>query len=113
VPADQKRKRYCLERAYLHLYRRGPTEDDELEFLALHCDPNEPDDTGHLKHAVYKRGPHIHITAAPQPLCHSHFALNRSHLPDVLASVASLSAAVQSGVEMIRDQVLDILATNR
>jgi hypothetical protein len=112
VPVDQKRKKYGLERAYLHLYRRDRDEDSEREFLALHCDPNEPDDTGSQRHAVYKRGPHIHVTAAQQPLPHSHFALNRSHLSDVLASVANLSAAVQSGVVMIRDQVLDILEAN-
>lgn len=109
LPADEKRKRFYLDRAYLHLYRQPRLQDEEWELLALHCDPNEPDDVGLLTHAVYKRGPHIHVTAAEQPLPHSHFALNRSHLSDVLSSCESLSAAVQSGIIMIRDQVLDVL----
>ncbi len=75
----------------------------------MHCDPNEPDDSGLLKHAIYKRGPHIHVTAADQPLPHSHIALNVTQIDNVLSSFENLSAAFGSGVVMIRDQVLDVL----
>src|SRR5215475_9213787 len=52
IAVDEKRQRFYIERAYLHLYRRRAGESDETEILAMHCDPNEPDDSGVLKHAV-------------------------------------------------------------
>lgn len=62
-----------------------------------------------MKHATYKRGPHIHVSAAQQPLPHSHLALNAMHIDDVLKSIDSLDTAVRSGVVLLRDQVLDVL----
>jgi hypothetical protein len=110
IPVNEKRSQYYLEQAYLHLYWRATAVDDEHELLALHCDPNEPDDSGPMAHAIYKRGPHIHVMAASQPLPHSHFALNIGHLSDVLSSTENLSAAVSLAITMIRDQVLDLFA---
>jgi hypothetical protein len=109
IAADEKRQRFYIERAYLHLYRRRADESDETEILALHCDPNEPADSGVLKHAVYKRGPHIHVTASEQPFPHSHIALNATEIDDVLSSINSLHSAVTAGVVLLRDQVLDVL----
>jgi hypothetical protein len=109
IAVDQKRNRFYIDRAYLHLYRRKPTESDETEIIALHCDPNESDDVGLLKHAVYKRGPHIHVIVAEQPIPHSHFALNATQLDHVLSSIDALHDAVGAGVVLLRDQVLDVL----
>jgi hypothetical protein len=109
IAVDEKRQRFYIERAYLHLYRRRADESDEIEILALHCDPNEPEDSGVLKHAVYKRGPHIHVTASEQPFPHSHIALNATEIDDVLSSINSLHSAVTAGVVLLRDQVLDLL----
>ena len=109
---DEKRKKFFIDRAYLHLYRRRPSEQDETEITALHCDPNEPDDSGLLKHAVYKRGPHIHLTAAEQPFPHSHIALNAMEIDSVLGSIDSLHKAVTAGIVLLRDQVLDVLDTH-
>jgi hypothetical protein len=107
-PSDEKRHRYYLDRAYLSLYLQVKALDREKELLALHCDPNEPDDAGELKHALYKRGPHIHVSAAEDPLPHSHFALNAGNLNEVLKSAESLYQAMQSGMVLLRDQVLDV-----
>ena len=109
IASDEKRKKYYLDRSYLHLYRSGTDELSEREILALHCDPNEPDDTGELKHAIYKRGPHVHVTAFDQPLPHSHFAHNLGELDSILGSMLSLHRAVSTGIVMLRDQVLDVL----
>lgn len=109
IAVDEKRQRFYIERAYLHLYRRRADESDEAEIVAMHCDPNEPDDSGVLRHAVYKRGPHIHVTASEQPFPHSHIALNATELDDVLSSINSLHSAVTAGVVLLRDQVLDVL----
>jgi hypothetical protein len=112
VPTSEKRRNYYLAQAYLHLYWRERASDAESEFLALHCDPNEPDDIGLRKHAQYKRGPHIHVVAATQPLPHAHLALNLGHLAEVLGSVERLTTAVSSGVNLIRYQVLDLFDVN-
>jgi hypothetical protein len=111
IAVDEKRQRFYIERAYLHLYRRRLYELDETEIVALHCDPNEADDDDDalLKHAVYKRGPHIHVSAAEQPFPHSHLALNATQVDEVLSSIESLHSAVQSGIVLLRDQVLDLL----
>jgi hypothetical protein len=37
IPSDEKRTRFYLDRAYLHLYWQLRAQDDERELLALHC----------------------------------------------------------------------------
>lgn len=109
IAVDERRQRFYLERAYLHLFRRRAHESEEAQIMALHCDPNEPDDSGLMKHATYKRGPHIHVSAAQQPFPHSHLVLNATQIHDVLSSIDSLHSAARSGIVLLRDQVLDIL----
>ena len=53
---------WYLDRVYFHLYtvnhQEGPSE-----YIALHCEPNNPEmDT------IYKRSPHLHFKASPDPL---------------------------------------------
>jgi hypothetical protein len=55
----------------------------------------------------YKKGPHLHIKAATDPLPHAHFALNLGHLDAVLESIESLSEALRCGILMIKEEVLD------
>lgn len=113
LPVNEKRKRFYLDRAYLHLYKAAREGGlvVEKEILALHCDPNEPDEPAHwhgLRHSSYKRGPHLHVTVAEQPIPHSHFALNACHLDFVLRSMETLTHALRTAVRMIEDQVLQL-----
>ena len=90
-----------LDRAYFAMYQReGPV--DEIELLALHCDPAEPEGEG----AVYKRGPHLHVVAAKHPIPRAHIALAVGHLQEVLAGAHSLTQALRQSILMIRDEVL-------
>jgi hypothetical protein len=57
--------------------------------------------------AKYKKGPHLHIKAAEDPLPHAHFALNLGHLDAVLDSVESLTEAMRFGILMLKEEVLD------
>lgn len=57
----------------------------------------------------YKKGPHLHIKAADDPLPHAHFALNLGHLDAVLISIETLSEAMRDGILMLKEEVLDIL----
>ena len=97
-------RRLHLRAAYLTLYRvvRGPVPS-EIEFLALHCDPLEPDDDV----GVYKRGPHLHVSSAENPIPQAHLALNRGHLNQVLQTIGSLTSALEQAVRMLREEVLD------
>lgn len=95
-----------LDRAYLTIFRINPSTREEVEFLCLHCDPNEPDNADH---ALYKQGPHLHIQAADDPIPHAHIALNRGHLEEVLNSVDSLSEAISWAVLMLKQEILDEL----
>jgi hypothetical protein len=105
VPTDERGKSYYLQQGYLHLFYQSGRGEDEEEVLALHCDPNESDDQPHV---LYKRGPHIHVVAAPQPLPHSHFALNLSSLDTVLSSIDNLHRAFSGAVLMLQEQVLHV-----
>ena len=110
VPVDAKARHYFLDRAYLHLYRRSRFDDAlDREILGLHCDPNEAVETASHqgpRHTRYKRGPHIHVSTAEQPIPHSHIALNLGHLSEVLGSFHSLSVALRSAIGMLNDQVI-------
>lgn len=97
---------FYLNRAYLSLLRRPRSASTEQELLALHCDPNEPDDADH---AVYKRGPHLHFGTSEIPGPHAHIALNRCHLSEVLHSVETFTNAFRLAVVMIKEEVLSPL----
>jgi hypothetical protein len=98
--------KWHLEKAYLHIYEVNPGTRGENELICLHCDPSESVTADHY---CYKVGPHIHINNAPQPFPHSHFALNRCHLPEILSSLSALTKAFSMGIDMIKDQVLDAM----
>ncbi len=92
---------FFLHQAYLTLFQKE-SPNNEKELLALHCDPDEPDS----RTALYKRGPHVHIKAAAQPIPKAHFALAKGQLDQVLSNVSSLTNFLAMGVQMIDDEVL-------
>lgn len=97
---------WCLDRAYLNIFQTDPTTRTESKFLSLHCDPNEPDDA---PHAIYKRGPHLHIQAANDPFPHAHIALTGKHLETILSSLDSLFKAIEWAVYMLKEEVFDAM----
>lgn len=99
---------WYLERAYLHIYKvdRRAEALEEAEYICLHCDPAESDDA---PQARYRRGPHLHIEAAPDPLPRAHIALCNGYLDEVLSSAACLFEAMERAVLMVRDEVLERL----
>ena len=99
------RKRYGMERAYLNIYQRN-IEGDEKEVLCLHCDPGE---SKAARHAAYKRGPHLHLAFAQDPLKRSHLALYPGRVDELLGDKEGLYTALVAAVQMIRDEVIDVL----
>jgi len=97
---------WYLDRAYLNIFQTDLIARTEKKFLSLHCDPNELDDA---PHAIYKKGPHLHIQAANAPFPHAHIALTGEHLDVVLGSFDSLFKAMEWAVYMLKEQVLDAM----
>jgi hypothetical protein len=97
---------YFLDRVYFHLTRYDSDSRQEKEYLLLHCDASEPDDT---PHSLYKRSPHLHISVAEHPLPHSHIALNINSLPIIYKSLDSLQIAINDAITMIREEVIENL----
>jgi hypothetical protein len=90
-----------LDRAYLHLIRID-RDGTERKLLALHCDP-EWSDPVDLK---YKRGPHVHVQCAQDPVPHAHLALAAEHLRHVLVNIDTLSEAFGRGVELLNTEII-------
>lgn len=100
LPVPGETRMAHLERAYLTIYQTV-SPDQEVKLLALHCDPNE-----HGDDAIYKRGPHIHVEAAQDPIPRAHIALAIGHLDNVLATASTLTEALNWSIVMIWDEVL-------
>lgn len=94
----------ALNRAYLHVLQLNAERRALAEVLCLHSDPTATDNEP-LR--AYKQGPHVHVKLAEPPLPQSHFPLNLGHLEQVLDSVASLTTAMQSAVQVITNEVLN------
>ncbi len=102
-PVAVDRRSYFLERAYLMIYRRLPEPArGESEIIALHCDPNLPEES----RSVYKAVPHIHVKAADPPIPRAHLALELSQIDDLLTSHDVLMEAFRRGIDLICEEVL-------
>jgi hypothetical protein len=80
--------------------RRG---DAPKPILAVHAELalNTDDNRSRLK-----RGPHLHVDWAPDPIPHCHFALNLANLNNVVSSKRALGAALTNLVYLLREDVL-------
>jgi hypothetical protein len=89
---------------YLHIYFGG-SADREIEYFALHCDPEEKPrhESGALN---YKRGPHVHVKAAREPLPKVHLPLADGNLDKVLFDTLSVTSALRRGMLMLAHEVL-------
>ncbi|MEM9389801.1 MAG: hypothetical protein AAGA02_04965 [Bacteroidota bacterium] len=97
---------YFLDRIYFHLYEIDSLNLESKEFVLLHCDSALPDDADH---AIYKQSPHLHFYCAPQPIPHSHIALNNYDLEKVFHSLDNLDEAFKRSIQMIDDQILSLI----
>lgn len=99
---DSSKKIWRLRQICFSLFRTI-SRTDEPEVLAIHCEPMEPDGQRHTK---YKRGLHLHVSAAIQPIPHAHFAINNDYVSQVMTSIDTLSQAIESAFMMVNDQVI-------
>lgn len=76
------------------------------KFFLYTVTPDELDDVDDCQ-GKYKRGPHLHIKAADEPIPKSHLALARGQLSEVLFSLDDLTEALGRSIQMIKDEILD------
>lgn len=106
VSVDPVRQRYwCLEKAYLNIYRVNRVTHENDEFVLLHADPEEPDTTAGAR---YKQCPHLHIKAATEPIPHAHIALAHGYIDVILSSETNLFSSMRLGIELICDEILSL-----
>lgn len=97
---------YFLERMYFHIYEIDSINLESKEYILLHCDSALRDEE---PHSIYKQSPHLHLYFAPQPIPHSHIALNNYDLNKVFHSLENLDAAFKQSIQMIEDQILGLI----
>lgn len=92
------RSRLSLACAYFTLFLINRENKKFEEVLCIHCDPDDRSDM--------KRGPHLHVTKADDPIPKCHFPLNYGHLDDVLTSIQTLHEAMRKAITMVAKEVI-------
>jgi hypothetical protein len=89
---------FALHHAYFTLLRvkQSSTEFDEI--LCLHTDPGDD--------AEFKKGPHLHVSCAEQPIPHCHFPLDLGSLPTVLKDSDALTSAIARAIRVVAEEVV-------
>lgn len=98
---------WYLYRAYLNFFRMERSKRLLEEFISIHCDP---EDDSEEPTCTYKRGPHLHVKKAIDPIPRCHFPLNLNHLEKVLSSRHSLTNAIKQAIQVICDEVIKMCA---
>lgn len=101
--ASDESKQLDLFKAYLTLFRAAQ-EGRADELIAIHCDPSED---GPEPATSYKRGPHLHVIAASDPIPRVHFALDLGQLELLLSSLDELETGWKRLVRMLKVEVVD------
>lgn len=95
--------KWNLSRAYLTIAKIDRVSRCLEEVICIHCDPldTSPEPVG-----SYKRGPHLHVEVADDPLPRAHFPLNFGHLEAVLSSPDDLTRALKQAVAIVVHEVV-------
>jgi hypothetical protein len=103
-----------LESACLHLYKINRSTHTSEPIVFLHA---EPAANGETELSEFKRGLHLHVKGAPDPIPKSHFPLTISHIDNhidhVLSSIENLTTVFARAVIAIESEVVARLAGAR
>jgi hypothetical protein len=100
---NETESEWKLAQACLHLFQRPSRNMAPIEVFALHCEPRSLEDS---LQARLKRGPHVHLRPAAEPLAHAHLPLNFGHLDAVMTSMGSLTVAMQIAIQVVLNEVV-------
>ena len=92
---------WTLQAAYLTILKLERGAGSEI--LGVHCDPL--DKSGEPMRS-FKKGPHLHVKWAREPLPRSHIPLNYGHVDEVLEDVAAFTKALGAAIFVVRHEVL-------
>jgi hypothetical protein len=93
-----------LAQLFLHLFEDKGRAEKPDEFFALHCEPQEVADSHKSR---MKRGPHVHVVRAGYPLSRAHFPLNLGHINEVLTTLSTLTAALNTAIQITQAEVIE------
>ena len=93
-----------LDRAYFTLLRVKNGLSDFKEVLCLHSDPGDEEEL--------KKGPHLHVSCAEDPIPHCHFPLDLGSLQSVLKDCESLTTAMERAIGVVARDVLPRFVTH-
>jgi len=100
-------KEWYLDRAYLHLFFVDRILHRNRELLCIHTDPNNQDAE---PTKAYKRGPHMHIQSAMQPMPHAHFPLANGYIQNCVGSLGELTRVFGEVVSVLSHDVISRFA---
>jgi hypothetical protein len=89
---------WALNRAYFTLLGVAPPARHYDALLCIHADPADDNDL--------KRGPHLHVSCAPDPLHRCHFPLEFGFLDKILRDCGSLTDAMKRAIDIVARDVL-------
>jgi len=95
---------WYLNRAYFTLFKKAGADKSPIEYVCVHCDPNEPDGAPHFN---YKRGPHIHIKAAHDPIPRAHIALDLTNVNALINDIDLFNQSVERAMVLIKEEILE------
>lgn len=87
-----------LDRAYFTLMEVVRETREFRDLLCIHTDPADDNDL--------KRGPHLHLSCAPDPMPHCHIPLAFGFLETVLQDCTSLTKAMERAIQVVAIDVL-------
>ena len=110
LPTDNSNSKLRLRHSYLHLYHHKGPEEEPKEILAFHWEPigdsSDDEAPGEL------RRPHIHMTAARQPLGRSHLGITLTVPPAKQGNVDFLNNLLCEVIQLVRVEILDRIEAN-
>ena len=105
IPIELTQERFRLEHILFHLLQdRGPDESPK-EIVAFHWHPTTSVEG--REHSQSHR-PHLHLTAAPDPLPRSHLGVTLTVAMDDQATVEYLDSLLDEAIRMIAAEVLNL-----
>ena len=90
--------RLALEQICLNVYSVRSASDVLHPLVSIHSEPTDTSDM--------KKGPHLHVVQAEDPLPHCHFPLDYGRLDGVLKSAQSLTDALRNAVTILDKEVV-------
>jgi len=101
--AKVRQNEWELSHICFHIFLIEPGSTKPREIIAIHSEPGED---GRTLTSKLKKGPHLHIKAATEPIGSAHFPLCATCLETVLTSTERLLESFREIIEVLATEVV-------